>query len=167
MNAYLAIFPQKHFIWNATICFSNDSFVFIFSKISFIFQCLVSYISFYFHNHIYIFLTDKQSIISITLFAFFLPPSFRKKHKIAFLVSESYDVFMVKYSSLLPYLFHCLQTHMKYRDNELILRKTYIVPFMSAFLQAILNVADYYFSLWWLRNSFIVRDHFSRIVCHS
>lgn len=73
-----AIFPRKYFIWNAVICFTNDSFVFIFPKISSIFQCLSSYL-FLFQNQIYIFLTDKQNIICITLFAFFLPPSFRKK----------------------------------------------------------------------------------------
>lgn len=147
MHAYFAIFPKS-------ISFETPQFVqqmilsFSFSQ-NFLpyFNVCLAYL-FLFQNQIYIFLTDKQNIICITLFAFFLAPSFRRKHKIAFLVSESYDVFMVKYSSLLSYLFHCLQIHMKYRDNELILRKTYIVPFMSAFLEAILNVADYYFSLW-------------------
>lgn len=73
-----AIFPRKYFIWNAVICFANDSLFSFSQKISSIFQCLSSYL-FLFQNQIYIFLTDKQNIICITLFAFFLPPSFRKK----------------------------------------------------------------------------------------
>ena len=101
-------------------------------------HCLNTYLSFsiYIYTYIYISVTDKQNIISITLFASFLSPSFlrrKKKEGKNNIASSRIRELRCIYGKVFRISSSVCRPNMKYRDNELIERKTYIVPFMSAF----------------------------------